>query len=133
MLAGLDFRLELAGDVQRDLGVLVLHMLDRFGPAAQADFARLAVDRRTDVLFMPVLRAASLLDGLLHGFEHFLAVDVLLAGYCIGNQQQFGTCNRRVHQIGPPASMRRVITFSPASSDSVWAPGALPRHLPLRS
>ncbi len=96
-LADIDVRLELAGNVDGDLGFLVLHRLDRFGPARQPHVAGLAVDRGADVLFMPILRAASLLDGLLHGLQHFLAVDVLLARDRVGNQKKFGAGDCGVH------------------------------------
>ena len=97
MLAELDLRLELLGDMDGDLGLLVLHRLDRFGPARQAHVAGLAVDRGADVLLVPVLGAAGLLDGLLHRLQHFLAVDVLFARDGVGDQQQFRAGNGGVH------------------------------------
>ena len=97
MLADLDVRLELPGDVDRDLGFLVLHRLDRLGPARQAHVAGLAVDGGADVLLVAVLGAAGLLDGLLHRLQHFLAVDVLLPRDGVGDQQQFRAGNGGVH------------------------------------
>ncbi len=79
--------LELARDVDGDLGLLVLHGLDRLGPARQADVAGLAVDGGADVLLVAVLGAAGLLDGLLHRLDHLVAVDVLLPRDGVGDQQ----------------------------------------------
>ena len=95
--AKLDVRLELFRDVDRDLGFLVLHNLHRLGPARQAHIAGLAVDRGADVLLVAVLGTASLLDGLLHRLEHFLALDGFLPRDGIGDQQQFGTGDRGIH------------------------------------
>lgn len=133
MFANLNFRLKLTSNVNGDLRVLILHLLDSFRPAAETNFARLAVDGRANVLLVTILGAASLLNGLLHRFQHFFAVDVLLARDCVCDQQQFRADNRCVHQIGPPASMRRVIvSSSPASSDSVSEREASRRHSPLQ-
>ena len=95
----LDFGLELARDLDRDLGVLVL---DRFGhlrPARQPHLAGLAVDVGADVVLVAVLGAAGLLDGLLHRLEHFLALDRLLARDRVGHQQQFGAGDGSVHGV----------------------------------
>ncbi len=97
VLAELDLRLELLGDVDGDLGLLVLHRLHRLGPAREAHVAGLAVDGGADVLLVPVLGAAGLLDGLLHGFQDFLAVDVLFPRDGVGDQQQFRAGNGGVH------------------------------------
>ena len=97
MLADIDAGLELARDVDGDLRLLVLDRLDRLGPARQAHIAGLAVDRRADVLLVPVFGAAGLLDGLLHRLQHLLAVDRLLARHRIGDEQKFGTGDRGIH------------------------------------
>ena len=97
VLADLDVRLELLGDVDRDLGFLVLHGFHGLGPSRQANVAGLAIDRGADVLLVAVLGAAGLLDGLLHRLEHFLAVDGFLPRDGIGDQQQFRTGNGGVH------------------------------------
>src|ERR1700735_5160157 len=97
MFSVLDFRLKLAGDVDRDLRFLVLDRFHRLGPARQAHVAGLAVDRGADVLLVPVLGAAGLLDGLLHRLEHLLAVDRLFPRDGIGDQEQFGAGNGGVH------------------------------------
>ncbi len=57
--------------------------------AGELDIARLAVDPGADVVLVPIFGAASLLDGLLHGFEHMLLVDILLAGDRVGYLKQF--------------------------------------------
>ena len=93
----LDLGFELARDVDGDLGFLVLHRLDGFGPARQPHIAGLAVDRGADVLLVAVFGAAGLLDGLLHRLQHFLAVDVLLPRDGVGDQQQFGASDGGVH------------------------------------
>src|SRR5258705_329138 len=43
------------------------------------------------------LGASGLLDSLFHRLQHFLAVDRLLAGHRVGNQQQLGAGNRGIH------------------------------------
>jgi hypothetical protein len=48
--------------------------------AQQLDLAGLAVDLGADVVLVPVLGAAGLLDGLLHRLEHLVALDALVAG-----------------------------------------------------
>ena len=93
LISGLNF----LRDVDGDLGLLVLHRLHRLGPARQAHVAGLAVDRGADVLLVAVLGAAGLLDGLLHRFQDFLAVDVLLPRDGVGDQQQFRAGNGGVH------------------------------------
>ena len=97
MPAQLDIGLELAGDMQRNLRLLVLHHLDRLGVAAQAHIAGLAVDGGTNILLMPVFGAAGLLDGLLHGFEHLVTVDRFFARDGVGNEKKFGAGDGRVH------------------------------------
>ena len=72
------------GFAQRELGRLVLDRLDHFEIAHQVDVAGLAVDARPDVVLVPVLGAASLLNRLLHRFQDFVPVDVLFAGDRIG-------------------------------------------------
>ena len=97
MAADLDVWLELAGDVERDLRLLVLHDLHRLGPARQANVAVLAVDGGADVFLGAVFRAAGLLDGLLHRLDHLLAVDRLLTCDGVGNQEQFGAGDGGIH------------------------------------
>ena len=46
----------------------------------------------------PYLARAGLLDGLLHRFEHFLALDRLLARDGVGDEQEFGAGNGGVHR-----------------------------------
>ena len=89
-LPELDAGPDLLGDAERDLGVLVLHrlLLDHLGPALQLHLAVLAVDKGADVLLVPVLGAAGLLDGLLHRFQHLVALDHLLARDGVGDLQQ---------------------------------------------
>ena len=96
-LADRFFRKELGRDRLAHLGFFVFDRLDDFRPTGQAHIAGLAVDRGADVLLMPVLGASGLLDGLFHGLQHFLAVDVLFARDGIGDQQQFGAGDSGVH------------------------------------
>ena len=57
--------------------------------ARQPDLAGLAVDLGADVVLMAVFGAAGLLDRLLHGLQHLVAVDALLARDRVGDLQQF--------------------------------------------
>ncbi len=88
---------QLGGVGLAHLGFFVFDRVDDLGPAGQADIAALAVDRRADVLFVPVFGAAGFLDGLFHRLQHFLAIDVLFARDGIGDQQQFGAGDSGVH------------------------------------
>ena len=92
-VAGLHVRVALLRPVDRDLRRLVLDGLHHFAHAGQADLAGLAVDVGADVVLVPVLRAAGLLDGLLHRGQHFIAIDALFAGHRIGDLQQFHARN----------------------------------------
>jgi hypothetical protein len=56
---------------------------------------RLAVDDGADVLLVPVLGAAGLLDGLLHRLQHLVALDHLLARDGVGDLQQLGARDGR--------------------------------------
>ena len=97
--AELDVRVELAGDVQRDLRLVVLDDLDRLGPARQPHVAGALVDRGADVLLVAVFGAAGLLDGLLHGLQHFVALDRLLARDGVGDEQEFGSGDGGIHVV----------------------------------
>src|SRR5262249_53077210 len=98
-LAGLDLRVEPLRHRQRQLRRLVLDRLHRLAIAHQTDLAVLAIDARADVVLVPVFRATGLLDGLLHRFQHLVALDALLAGDGIGHLEQLepGNGNGRVH------------------------------------
>ena len=98
--AHLDLRIELARDVDRHLRLVVLDFLDRLRPARQPHVAVALVDRRPDVLLVPVFGAAGLLDGLLHRLEHLVAVDRLFARDGVGDEQQFGAGYGGVHRDG---------------------------------
>src|SRR3546814_9943584 len=65
-VAGLDARLARLGVLGEDLRELVLHRVGDLAVAAQAHLAGLAVDFGADVVFVPVLGAAGLRNGLLH-------------------------------------------------------------------
>ena len=86
--AQLNVRLKLARDMQRDLGLFILHHLDRLRPARQAHVAGLFVDGGANVLLGAVFGAAGFLDGLLHRLQHFVPLDRLFACDSVGNQQQ---------------------------------------------
>src|SRR3712207_1544007 len=81
----------------------VLHrlLLDHLGPALQLHLAVLAIDEGADVLLVPVLGAAGLLDGLLHRLQHLVALDHLLARDGVGDLQQLGARDGDIDGHGP--------------------------------
>ena len=120
--ADLGVRLALARFLQGDLRNLFLNRLGHLDIAGQIDDAGRAVDGGADVMLVTVFGTPRLLDGLLHGFQHFLALDTLVARHRFRHLQQFGArmhclsfhflsalaslrCGEQLvgdHQLGPP-------------------------------
>ena len=71
-----------------------------FGEAFQLHAAILAVNGGADILLKPVFGAASFLDRLFHGFQHFLTLDHFFARDGFGHLQQFWTGNGDVNGHG---------------------------------
>ena len=92
-IADLGIGLAARGGFDRDLRVFVFDIVDHLLHADQLDLASLAVDLGTDVVLVAVFRAAGLLNGLLHGGEHVVAVDTLLAGDRVGDLQKLHAGN----------------------------------------
>ena len=84
---------------QSDLRRLVLDGLRHLAEAKQPDLAIPTVDLGANIVLLAVFRAARLLDCLLHGFQHLVAIDAFVAGDGIGDLKQFGTrvCDGGVH------------------------------------
>ena len=94
--ADLQARVDVQRILQRDLRHVVLDLLarlDHLAIARQLDLAGLAVDGGADVVLVAVLGAPGLADGLLHGLQHLVALDALVAGHRVGDLQQLGTGN----------------------------------------
>ena len=66
---------------------LVLDQIRDLAESLQRNLAGPAIDRRADVVFMAIFGAAGLLDRLLHGLDHFVAVDVFFARDLVGDLQ----------------------------------------------
>jgi hypothetical protein len=71
------------------LSGLILHRIGDFAEATQGDIAGLAIDIRTNVMLIAVLRPSCLLDSLFHGFQNLVPIDALLAGDRVSDLQQF--------------------------------------------
>jgi hypothetical protein len=96
VLAHLDAGLHLLRDAQRHLRFLILdHRVvgHDLRPAGQLHRARLAVDLGADVLVLAVGLAAGAAHGHLHGLQHLLALDHLLARHRLGDLEEFGARN----------------------------------------
>ena len=116
-VADFGIRLLPARRLDDDLRGLILDGLDDLAVAGQRDVAGPMIDVGPDVVLLPILRPRGLLDRLLHGLQHFVPLDVFLAGNRVGNLQQLtqGTTpftipqrQRRltVKAIRPPVSDR---------------------------
>jgi hypothetical protein len=88
-VADLGLGVLVAGGRERDLGGIVLDLVDHLQDALQRDLARLGVDARKHVGLLPVARARRLLDRVRHGGDHDLAVDHLFACDRVRDLQQF--------------------------------------------
>ena len=94
---------------QIHLRELIFNQLGRFHDldvAGQGYSARNAVNMRANVMLMAVFGTASFLNGLLHGFQHFIAFDSLVASDGLRDLQKlgarikgFGVCCSFVHLI----------------------------------
>ena len=73
---------------ERDLGGVVLDLLDHLQHAGELGLAGLGVDLAADVVLGAVARFRRLLDRVLHGLDDDLAVDRLLARHSVGDLQQ---------------------------------------------
>ncbi len=98
-IADLRFGIKALRCFERDLGRLVLDGLDDLAEAQQTDLAVAPVDLGPDVVFLAVFRAPGLLDGLLHRFQHLIAVDAFVARDGVGNLQQLVAPQ---HRLGAP-------------------------------
>ena len=100
--AKLNAWLDLLRDAQRDLRGFAFNGFGfhHFGKAFQLHAAILAVNGGADILLKPVFGAASLLDRLFHGFQHFLTLDHFFARDGFGHLQQFWTGNGDVNGHG---------------------------------
>src|SRR5216683_1428870 len=100
-IADLRFGIKALRCFERDLGRLVLDGLDDLAEAQQTDLAVAPVDLGPDVVFLAVFRAPGLLDGLLHRFQHLIAVDAFVARDGVGNLQQLGAgeSGRALHGV----------------------------------
>ncbi len=89
VVADLRGRIALLGVVDRDLGRVVLDLIDDQHQAREPHLAGLRIDLGADFGLAAVARARRLLDRVLHGGDHDAAVDRLLASDRIGDLQQF--------------------------------------------
>jgi hypothetical protein len=96
-----------AGELQRDLGGIILGVLDDFQQALEADLAGLGIDVGADVGFRAVTRAGRLLDGVGHRGKHDLAIDDLFTGHGIRDLQKLKPVRTDCHCLRSPWSGRR--------------------------
>ena len=89
VVADLGGGIALAGVLERDLGRVVLDLVDHQQQARQPHLAGLRIDLGADLGLAAVARARRLLDRVLHRGDHDAAVDRLLAGDRVGDLQQF--------------------------------------------
>ena len=96
-VAELGVRVAVAGQLQRDLGRIVLGGLDNFQKTLQADFAGLGIDVGADVGFRTIARAGGFLDSVGHCGKHDFAVDDLFARHSIGDLQKLKPVSTHCH------------------------------------
>ena len=78
-VADLRRRVAPARFLERNLGRVHRHLLDHFEQPREPDLARLGVDLGLDLVLAAIARFGGLLDRVLHGHDHHLAIDRLLA------------------------------------------------------
>jgi len=79
--------------------VFQLFRLDYFDITGQHDFSGLTINGRANIVLHAVFGPASLLNGLLHRFQHQFAFDRFFPGHRIGDCQHIGPRNRNsVHR-----------------------------------
>ena len=103
-IADLGRRVLQPGLGERDLGEVVLDLLDHLQRPAHGNLAGLAVDEGADVVFGAVARARGLAKAFLHRLDHQIALDQLLAGDRVGDLQQLQSV--RTDHIKRPSAMR---------------------------
>jgi len=74
--------------LERDLGRVVLDVLDHGKHAGEPRLAGFGIDLAADVVLRPVARLRGLLDRVLHGLDDDLTVDRLLARDRFGDLQK---------------------------------------------
>ena len=89
VVADLRGRIARSGVLERDLGRVVLDLIDDQQQAREPHLAGLRIDLGADLGLAAVARARRLLDRILHGGDDDAAVDRLLAGDRVGDLQQF--------------------------------------------
>src|SRR6185437_13828380 len=87
-IADFGLRIEMLGYFELDLRRFVLDRIGDLAKAHQLDLAVLAVDLGANVVFEAVFRAARFLDRLLHGLEHFVAIDAFVARDGVGDLEK---------------------------------------------
>ena len=132
----LGIRLLATGARDGDLRGLVLDRLDDLKVAFQLDLAGFAVDQGADVVFVPVFRAARLLDRLFHGHEDLFAFNALVARDRVRDLNQFRPGHagdafhlhhsRPDHPVADPRGPRRLRRLSRRSRPVPCCPDRCP-------
>ena len=110
-VAGLGVGVALARLAKRDLLGFVLHLGTHLEAAEDADVTILRVDLGPDLMLHPVFRARRLLDRLLHGGDHRIALDAFLTRHRVRDLQELESvvAGRGLRFHGherPPVAMR---------------------------
>src|SRR5262249_21210936 len=103
--------------VERDLCGLHGHLLDHLQEPREPDLSGLGVDLSLDLVLATVARLGGLLDCVLHGHDHYLAVDRLLACDRIRDLQELqpvGADACLSHVSLPPFDLQRAGRVHPA-------------------